>query len=361
MTEDVSDEYYARLVDEEALAAYLADHLGPVEEFAVQRHAEGHSNETLFVSWGGRELVVRRPPPGETAETAHDVLREYRVVDALQDTPVPVPNTVLACEDEAVIGDEFYVMDRLDGTVLRDEEPAAVSEPAHRRAVGEEMVDTLAAIHGVDYEAVGLGDFGHPEGFTERQVRRWSEQLTWAFDTTAEKREVPELYEVMEWLDDNAPTSHDHTLVHGDFKLDNVIFGGLDGSPVAPEIIGVLDWEMSTLGDPLTDLGWLLTYWRDPDDPDPHAPEFEVRLMEHPDYPTREELVDRYERTTGIEVTNLRFYRTLAVYKLAGLGEMFYARHLQGNADDPLYPKMEQQVPALAERALSIIEGKRPL
>ncbi|MEF8774372.1 MAG: phosphotransferase family protein [Halobacteriales archaeon] len=374
--EDVSEAYLGRLVDEAALSGYLREHLGPAEDFEVTRHAQGHSNETLYVTWGDRDLVVRRPPPGETAETAHDVLREYRVTDALQDTDVPVPPTVLGCEDESVIGSDFYLMDRLDGVVARGEEPDLFAGPDRRETVGRELVDTLAAIHGVDYEAVGLGEFGRPDGFTERQVRRWTQQLMWAFDTTADEREVPALYEVMEWLEDNVPEDHPHALVHGDYKLDNVMFAPADAdgatgptegddatgpTDAPPAVVGVFDWEMATLGDPRTDLGWLLIFWREADDPPPIAPEFVSRFMERRGYPTREQLVDRWEAATGLSFEHEQFYRTLATYKLAGLGEMFYARHLQGNADDPLYPKMADQVPALAERALSIIDGDRPL
>ena len=353
----MADDYYERLVDEDALRAYLESQLGPTDQFAVERHREGHSNETLFVQWGDRNFVVRRPPPGETADKAHDVLREYRVVDALQDGLVPLPETVLACDDHDVIGSDFYVMERLDGDVVRDQEPDRFATPDKRRRVGEELVDGLAAIHQVDHEAVGLGEFGYPEGFAERQVKRWSEQFTWAFSKTADEREVPVIYDVMEWLTENAPEDHPHTLVHGDYKLDNVMYGPDDG----PELVGVFDWEMSTLGDPLTDLGWLLSFWRDPKDPEPAAPGMGTRVTEREGYPTRRDLVERYEERIGIEYENDRFYRALAVYKLAALGEMFFARYLEGNADDPLYPKMEDAVPALGERAVRIIEGDEPL
>jgi aminoglycoside phosphotransferase (APT) family kinase protein len=354
---DRSEEYFARLVDEDALRSYLADRLDEVDRFAVERLEAGHSNETLVVTWGDRDLVLRRPPPGETADTAHDVLREYRVIDALQDSSVPVPPTVLACEDEGVVGGQFYVMERVEGDVIRDAEPERFAAPGHRERIGEEAVDTLAGIHGVDYEAVGLGEFGYPEGFAGRQVKRWSEQLTWAFQTTVERREVPALYEVMEWLGDNAPESHPHTLVHGDFKLDNVMFG--PGTP--PELVGVFDWEMATLGDPRTDLGWLLSFWRDPKDPEPVLPDLSATFTDREGYPTRRDLVERWEARTGLTYEHDRFYRTLAVYKLAGLGEMFLARYMRGDADDDLYPKMEEGVPALAERALRIIDGEEPL
>ncbi|AFK20710.1 phosphotransferase family protein (plasmid) [Haloferax mediterranei ATCC 33500] len=354
---DTDKDYFERLVDQQALRNYLSERLGPVEEYSVRYHAEGHSNETLFVTWGDRELVVRRPPPGETAETAHDVLRESRVLDTLQDTDVPIPKTVLACEDHSVVGSDFYVMKRVEGDVLRDEEPDRFETAESRRRIGEELVDTLAAIHTVDYGDVGLGEFGHPAGYTERQVERWTQQLEWAFERTADERTVPELREVGDWLADNCPSDHEHALVHGDYKLDNVMY--TPGTP--PELAAVLDWEMATLGDPLADLGWMLAYWRDPGDPDPATPELTATFMESEEYPTRRDLVERYERETGIEYEHGRFYRTLAVYKLAALGEMFYRRYLEGNSDDPMYPLMEQRVSALARRAERIIEGNEPL
>lgn len=354
---DRTEDYFERLVDESALAAYLADELGAVESFSVSRHDEGHSNETLFVEWGDDDLVIRRPPPGETADTAHQVLREYRVMDALQETPVPVPPTLLACEDESIIGSEFYVMERVAGDVLRDAEPDRFATPAMRDRVGETVVDALATIHSADYDAVGLADFGRPEGYTRRQVERWQQQLAWAFERTSEVRSIPELDDVGTWLEANAPDDHPESLVHGDFKLDNVLFA--PGTP--PEIAAIFDWEMATLGDPRADLGWLLAYWRDEASgvgtDAVRAPQFTAREG----YPSRRELVDRWEEKTGLTFENQRFYRVLAVYKLAGLGEMFYRRHLEGNAADDLYPEMESRVPALAERAVQIRDGEDPL
>ena len=362
----MSDDYYERLVDETALASYLTANLGAADTYEVRRHREGHSNETLFVTWGDRQLVLRRPPPGATAETAHDVLREYRVTDALVDTAVPVPEPLLACEDHDVIGSDFYVMERLEGEVLRESEPEAFGTPDRRRRLGEELIDVLAAIHDVDYEAVGLSEFGHPDGYIDRQVDRWGQQLMWAFDRTAEEREVPALYDVGAWLQGHVPDDPPDTLVHGDYKLDNVMFalaepGEASGDAGYPELVGVFDWELSTLGDPRTDLGWLLSNWRDPKDPEPVIPELTKTFMEREGYPTRLELVDRWESHTGLSFEHERFYRTLAVYKLAALGEMFYRRYLEGNADDPLYPLMEDRVPALAERAERIIDGEEPL
>ncbi|WP_313691475.1 phosphotransferase family protein [Halorarum halobium] len=356
-TDGTDDEYTARLVDPERLRAHLDAELGPADEFAVERHQAGHSNETLFVTHGDRELVVRRPPPGATAETAHDVLREYRVMDALQDTPVPLPTTVLACEDESVLGAEFFVMDRTAGDVLRAEEPERFAAPEPRRRIGEELVDTLSAIHSVDPAAVGLAEFGRPAGFTQRQVDRWAKQYEWAFAVTADEREVPAIHETTAWLREHVPESHPETLVHGDYKLDNVMFG--PGTP--PDLVGVFDWELSTLGDPLTDLGWMLSFWREARDPEPAVPELQATFMAREGYPSRRELVERYEAATGLEYEHDRFYRTLAVYKLGALGEMFFRRHLEGNSDDPLYPLMEDGVPALGERCLRIIGGEEEL
>ena len=354
-------DYFDRIVDEASLRSYLADRLGEAGRFEVSHHQEGHSNETLFVTWGDRDLVIRRPPPGETAENAHDVLREYRVVDALQDTDVRVPATVLACDDHSVIGSDFYAMERETGDVLRDAEPDRFGASGARERIGHEMVDRLVEIHEVDYDAVGLehGDFGYPPKFTQRQVRRWSEQLTWAFEVTAEEREVDALYDVMNWLYDNVPDDDEYpsTLVHGDYKLDNVVFAPVDD----PEIAAIFDWEMSTLGDPFTDLGWMLSYWREAKDPEPPTPTLASTFMEREGYPTRRDLVERYERKTGFEFDDPTFYWVLAVYKLAGLGEMFFRRYLEGNSDDPMYPKMREGVPALAEQAEMIIHGEMTL
>lgn len=352
-----ADDYFRRLVDVDALASYLEGEFGPAEEFEVRHHEAGYSNETLFVTWGDRKLVIRRPPPGETAETAHDVIREYRVLSALQDTEVAVPDTLRACEDHSIIGSDFFVMAHEAGDVLRETEPERFATPEHRRRIGEELVDTLAHIHGIDYEAVGLGDFGRPDGYTERQVQRWHKQLDWAFEVTADERTVPALRDVGAWLDEHCPESYPYELVHGDYKLDNVMYG--PGTP--PELVAVFDWELSTLGDPFADLGWLLAYWWDPGDPDPAVPGLMPTFMDREGYPTRRDLVDRYEKRTGLALENERFYRTLAVYKLAALGEMFFRRHLEGNSDDPLYPKMEDCVPKLAERATRIIEGEESL
>jgi aminoglycoside phosphotransferase (APT) family kinase protein len=365
-------DYFERLVDRDTLSAFLEDELGPADRFEIEHHQEGHSNETLFVDWGDHELVIRRPPAGETADAAHEVLREYRVMDALQDTDVPVPRTIAGCDDHSIIGSDFYVMERLDGDVIRDEEPERFADPEQRRLLSEEFIDTVAEIHTLDPEAVGLDDMGHPDGYTERQVERWTKQLEWAFEVTENDRPVPELRDVAEWLDENVPDDYDHTLVHGDYKLDNVMFGrgGPDASPeeragdareqAPPDLVGVFDWEMCTRGDPSMDLGWMLISWPDAKDPEWDDP-LSNRIETREGYMTRLELLDRYEETTGLSFDHERFYRTFGVFKAAGACEMMYRRYLEGNSDNPAYPLMEERVPAMAERAMRIIEGEEPL
>jgi aminoglycoside phosphotransferase (APT) family kinase protein len=342
------------LVNRENLRAFLADRLGSADTFSVERHDQGFSNETLFLTWGECDLVLRRPPPGASAETAEDLLREYEVMDALQDSEVAVPTTVTATGDTDIIGCPFYVMERLDGEVVRYSEPERFSSPEWRRGVSEALVDTLANIHGVDYEAVGLGDFGRPERFTGRQVERWRDRFEYAAEETATEREVPAIEEVREWLVSNVPENRAQRLVHGDYKLNNVVFG--PGTP--PEIVGVLDWEMSTLGDPLCDLGWLLFFWVD--DESEITPLFEAitpTFLTHDDYFTREEILRRYEQQTGVTVENFRFYRVLAVYKMAALGELFFASYVMGYSDREFAAMMEDGVPELADHALSLIES----
>lgn len=348
-----NETYLERLVDEDALRAYLDRELGDARSVTVEYHDEGHSNETLFIEWGEQELVMRRPPAGETAETAHDVLREYRVISALEDTDVPVPTPVLACDDASVIGGEFYLMERLEGDVIRDREPDRFATPEQRRRIGETLIDTLAEIHTIDYEAVGLGDLGRPEGYTERQIERWGKQFDWAYETTRDERVVPHIEEIGDWLEANVPEEYEHTLVHGDFKLDNVMYG--PGTP--PEINAVLDWEMGTLGDPSADIGWMLCYW----DTDPLIDELMPTFLDRSGYPTRDELLDRYERQSGLEFTNRRFYVGLGLYMLIAVCEMFYARYLNGNSNDDLYPKMGSLVPEISQRAKEVIEGERDI
>jgi aminoglycoside phosphotransferase (APT) family kinase protein len=341
------------LFDTEPLREYLESRLDLEQPVAFSAVETGRSNETIIVTHGSQKLVLRKPPEGATSESAHDVLREYRIMDALQDTAVPVPETVLSCSDPSVIGSEFYVMEYLDGYVIRDTMPGEPLSKDERKRFSEVYIDTLASIHTVDIEAVGLDSLGSPEGFTERQVDRWRKQLEWALQRTERRSDLAELEAVGEWLEANAPESPPQTLVHGDYKIDNMIFTR------TPEvgISGVLDWEMGTYGDPLTDLGWLLIHWQDRDDPDPIFPEVRPEFLEADGYASRRELVARYERKSGIEFTDERFYRALATYKEAAACEVFHARYLEGD-ENPFFEQMEQKVPQVAVQAKQIVDGE---
>jgi aminoglycoside phosphotransferase (APT) family kinase protein len=276
------------------------------------------------------------------------VAREYKVLTALSHTAVRVPNTVLMCEDESVIGAPFYLMELVQGVVIRD--PGDLPWSDGFEAVGRELVDALVELHAVDVDACGLTDFGKRAGYLERQLRRWTGQLELTLPFT---RPVPDLERVGEWLKDNRPGSGSATLVHGDYKLDNAMFE----RSRRPRLTAILDWEMSTIGDPLADLGWMISFWREPaeaGDDDVLVELGAVTAMSG--FSSRSELVARYSAATGREIEGLDWYEVLAIWKLAILLEGSYARHLAGATDDPFFAEMEHAVPALARRALGIAQ-----
>jgi aminoglycoside phosphotransferase (APT) family kinase protein len=340
------------MAEGKALVSYLEAHLpgaGPVE---VSRHEFGHSNLTFFVSRGEHRYVLRRPPDGPLPPGTHDVRREYRVLAGLAGTGVRAPRAVLLCEDERVLGAPFYVMDRVDGVVARTELPAALDTPEGRRGLGEELVDALVELHAVDRHAAGLGDFGKPEGFVERQIRRRREQLAM---TVAMTRPQPDLERAADWLAANVPPSPPATVVHGDYNLHNVAF-----APGAPaRLVAIYDWELATVGDPLTDVGWMLATWRDPGTAEGELDDLAMTGL--PDFLTRAELAARYEQRSGRRLEHPTFYVVLALFRLAVALEGLYALHLAGTSEDPWHAKMEALVPAMAERAVALTGGEPPL
>jgi aminoglycoside phosphotransferase (APT) family kinase protein len=339
------------LVDPEALLRYLAVRVpGEDAPLAVERIRGGHSNETFFVTRGEQEWVLRRPPRGPLLPTAHDVGREFRVLSALCQTNVPVPRPVLMCDDPAVIGAPFYLMERVHGDVIRTQLPPPydVDEGA-RRGLGFELVDQLADLHAVDWQAVGLADFGKPSGYLERQIRRWTGQLA-----ASRTRPLPDLDAITEWLQANLPESGLGTIVHGDYRMDNVMY-----APGAPaRIVAIFDWEMATLGDPLADLGYLLSFWREPSDADAQLGDDSWRISRLPGFASRAELVARYAERTGRRMEHVAFYVALAIWKLAIVLEGSYKRHLAGTTDDPFFAQLDEGVPVLARNALAVCRGE---
>lgn len=348
---DASDGTQAPLVNPDALATYL-DHALPETSglpLLIERIRGGHSNETFFVTRGSNAWVLRRPPRGPLLPTAHDVAREYRVLSALSGSPVPVPHPTLLCTDTSVIGAPFYLMERAHGVVIRASLPPGFErDESSRAALGYELVDRLADLHAVDWQAAGLSDFGKPQGYLERQIRRWTGQLD-----ASRNRPLPELDAVTEWLAAHLPESGSASIVHGDYRLDNAMFAA---DPPA-RIVAIFDWEMATLGDPLADLGYLLSFWQEAGDPGMELGDAAWRITALPGFVTREQLVARYGERTGRRMEHVAFYVALAIWKLAILLEGSYHRHLAGTTDDPFFATLDQGVPALARRALAVCHG----
>lgn len=309
----------------------------------------GLSNLTYLVTdQGGSRWVLRRPPLGTRLGSAHDMGREVRVVTALAGTPVPVPPIVGFCEDEAVTGAPFYVMEFVEGPVIRAPEQAALfPDPAQRKRLGEGLIETMCAIHAVEPGAAGLGDLGRHDGYVERQLKRWSGQ--WEKSKT---RELPVVESVHQSLLELIPEQAETTIVHGDYRLDNVIY-----SPLG-EVAAVVDWELCTLGDPLADLGLLMVYWREAGDDS--MPIFRPATTE-PGFSTREELAAYYAKVSGRDISNLDYFVALGYWKLAVILEGVLARFQKGQygkdaGGDDSFPK---GVESLAEAAADAVERIR--
>jgi aminoglycoside phosphotransferase (APT) family kinase protein len=353
---DVTEQLTDPLVDADRLTAFVGDRLPGSGPLTVTRLAAGHSNLTFVVrrAAAGKAWILRRPPRGPLLPTAHDVIREHRVLDLLAraGTPVRVPTVVLACEDPEVLGAPFYLMEQVPGTVIRTELPAFVGED-DRHQLGLELIDALAELHAVPTEPFVAAGIGRPEGYLARQLKRWRGQFEGALAAKAgldrPVRPLPDYEVVSEWLGAHVPTSGAPAVVHGDYKLDNVVVAPTDQGP---RIAAILDWEMATVGDPLADLGYLLSLWIEPGE-DPGFLRVGGAVSALPGFATRDELVERYQARTGRSMTDVTFYVTLAGWKLAILLEASYVRHLAGTTDDPFFAHLEQGVPDLLARARS--------
>jgi aminoglycoside phosphotransferase (APT) family kinase protein len=332
----------------EPLMRFLDEHGLGEGEIEASPIGEGHSNVTYLIERGGSEMVLRRPPRPPLPPSAHDVLREARLLTALRDTPARVPDVLAVCEDATTIGAPFYVMERIEGDVIVTAVPTALDTPAERRRIADQLIDSLVEIHGVDWRAAGLEGFGKPTGYLERQLRRFLG--LWELNKT---REIAAVETVGSWLAENLPSSPAATIVHGDYRLGNTIFSH---DPPA-QLAAVLDWEMATIGDPLADLGYLCMMWTEAGDPQVGLRESLGNVTRAEGFPTRAELIARYEQRSERPMVNIRWYTTLALWKSVVFMEGNYKRAIAGTTDDPYLKQFGDGVLELARQAETAAHG----
>jgi aminoglycoside phosphotransferase (APT) family kinase protein len=310
----------------------------------VEQFQGGHSNLTYLLSFGDLEFALRRPPFGPVPPKAHDMAREYRILEAVHPVFPLAPKTYLLCEDESVIGSTFYVMERRRGLVVRHEEPGQLAgQPQQRQRASQAMVDVLAQLHLVDIKVHGLSALGKPTGFVERQVKGWHQR--WQGSKTTEQSDMDSLSDwLMARLPEDATTP---SLVHGDYKLDNVMFDPGD----VGRLVGVFDWEMSAVGDPLIDVGLFLAYWVHIA---PMSSESLVIVTTRPGWFTRDEVLARYEERTRHDLREIKFYEVFAVFKIAVVLQQIFFRYHRGQTDDPRFANLDKQVDVLARIGASL-------
>jgi aminoglycoside phosphotransferase (APT) family kinase protein len=341
-----------------ALAAYLKAHAPELQgEIALEQFGRGYSNLTYLLRVGERELVLRRAPPGVKIKSAHDMGREFKILSHLAPIWPKAPRPLLHCEDEAVIGSAFYVMERVRGVILRARVPAGLDlGEARIRRISEATIDTLAEIHALDLGRAGLGDLGKPEGYIERQVKGWAARYE-----KAQTELVPDFERLREWLFATMPKESGATLVHNDFKYDNIVLDAAwMAAPPGPgdPVRAVLDWEMATVGDPLMDLGTALGYWVEADDP----PVFQVMVFGPTNLPgnlRRMDLARRYEGRTGRDVSNVLYYYAFALFKLSVVAQQLYRRYVDGLTKDARLAAIGEGVKALTVAAMQAIDKGR--
>jgi aminoglycoside phosphotransferase (APT) family kinase protein len=348
--EEAREQQLAPLIVRDPLEAFMDEQRlgsGPIE---AERIGEGHSNITYLVTRGGEPFVLRRPPRPPLPPSAHDVLREARLLSAVEFADVRTPRVLATCDDEGVIGVPFYVMRYEEGFVITSSVPDHLDAPAERRRICEQLVEALAEMHDVDWRAAGLDGFGKPTGYLDRQLRRFGG--LWEHNKT---RELPLVQEVGEWLAANKPESPTATIVHGDYRLGNTMFG----REAPARLVAIFDWEMATIGDPLADLGYLTATWSERGAE--QRTMFDMMSVTHEEgFMKRDELVLRYEERTGRSTSDLRWYQALALWKAAVFMEGNYKRSVAGTTDDPYLKLFDEGVPMLAEAAHGITKLPAP-
>jgi len=315
-------------------------------EVSVLQFPGGHSNLTYAIRAGDREFVLRRPPFGNRVKTAHDMSREFRILSKLCDAYPPAPRPLIYCDDESVIGAPFYVMTRIRGTILRRAIPAGFdASPDRMRKISLVVLDGLVDLHAIDFEKIGLGDFGKPDGYVERQVTGWAKRYE-----DSKTDDIPEVPEVARWLAHHIPKSPRATILHNDWKHDNLV---LDDDA---QLVGVLDWEMSTIGDPLMDLGTAISYWVEAGDSDEmKALAFGPTMQDGCLSPR--ELASRYAEKTGRSVDGLPFYYAFALFKTAVVAQQIYSRFKRGVTSDERFAMFVVAVRVLSQRARDVTRG----
>jgi aminoglycoside phosphotransferase (APT) family kinase protein len=336
-------------LDSARMEAFFRDSLPDLSgEMTIQQFPSGNSNLTYLVKIGDRELVLRRPPIGRKAKSAHDMGREYKILSAIHPVYPYAPRPLVFSEDTAVLGSPFYVMERITGIVIRQDFPFEPEFSAHQvRELFENLLKVQYELHHVDYKKIGLENFGKPRGYVERQVLGWNKRYR-----QARTPDAPECEIVMNWLEEKIPPDSDHPgLIHNDFKLDNAVLDPID--PL--KIIGVLDWEMATLGDPIMDLACTLGYWVQRDDPE-EAQMWRSMPTTVDGAPTRKEVVDLYSQLSGRTIENYDFYHCYSVFRLAVIAQQIYYRYYHGQTKDERFKHMIMGVRINEESALNIIE-----
>ena len=329
------------------LTEYLGVHLdGFSGNLEVSQFPSGFSNLTYLIKTDEKEYVLRRPPFGANIKGGHDMQREFRVLSALKPVYSKVPNPVLFCDDHLVMGADFYLMERVKGVILRSQPPKDIElKPALMRSISEACIDNLAELHAMDLNAAGLADFGKPDGYTQRQVEGWIGRYY-----KAETDKLPHMDVVAEWMQQHIPEQKYISFIHNDYKYDNLVLN----PEKLDEIIAVLDWEMSTVGNPLMDLGTSLAYWAQADDSDALKP-FSLTWL--PGNYTRNELVERYAEKTGFDLNDQVFYYVFGAFKIGAIIQQIYARYKKGLTQDPRFANLIYAVKASGANAVRALEA----
>ena len=333
-------------LDEARVVDFLRGKLpGSERPLTIKQFGGGAANLTYLLDYGSHEYVLRRPPLGHVAKSAHDMNREYRVLSILYQAFPYAPRAFLFSDDETIVGAPFFVMERRCGVVVRKTIPTVFAHmPAAPRQMSEALIDALVAFHAVDYEALGLADLGRPIGFVTRQIEGWYKR--WQAAKTEDLADMDHIYA---WLKANQPTGPYHTLLHNDYKLDNAMLATTDPG----QLIAIFDWDMCTLGDPLCDLGTLLTYWTEPTDP-PYMQQVAMMPTGEPGFMTRAEMVAHYAAKSGRDVHQINFYHALGLYRLVVIMAQIYIRYVRGQTRDKRFAGFGEIIPSFARAAVEV-------